>query len=245
MATNYSYFEQSAAGSDFRIIKTHVSNLRSETIKKPISSTSYYGINGGVFNSPNGYSAPPTQGLAISWNKDDTSSTTTTSNANGGKSRGTLFTYFESGMTKAGITRCTNITDLKSKVGNIDFRCIVGGGDFALNIASDSTWNSSIFEAEAWSTQADYPFVPDPRRAGIGIKVENGNWYSYLAISKSNAKLYDLRQLFKDLGCFNAIHLDGSGSSQMQVFANGGLITDRGSDPDRYIWNMVRLKATT
>ncbi|WP_373458207.1 phosphodiester glycosidase family protein [Paenibacillus harenae] len=57
--------------------------------------------------------------------------------------------------------------------------------------------------------------------------------------------MYDLRQLFKDLGCINAIHLDGSGSARMQVYANNATIKDRGSDPDRYAWNMVRLNSTT
>lgn len=90
-----------------------------------------------------------------------------------------------------------------------------------------------------------FPVYVDPHRSGIGLAVENGKWIAYLAISKANATLYDLRQLFKDHGCFNAIHLDGSGSAQMQVYANNATIKDRGSDPDRYVWNMVRLIATT
>ncbi|MDQ0116331.1 hypothetical protein [Paenibacillus harenae] len=36
MATNYSYFEQ----GPFRVIKTHVSNLKNVVIKKPLCDTS-------------------------------------------------------------------------------------------------------------------------------------------------------------------------------------------------------------
>lgn len=52
------------------------------------------------------------------------------------------------------------------------------------------------------------------------------------------------KRLFKEnLGCNNAVFLDGDGSVQMQVYANGELIKADGTDPTpgRYVWNMVKL----
>ena len=245
MAINYSFSTYTVNGASFQVIKTHCSNLRSEVIKMPLCNTNYYGINGGVFNSANGYDQPPTEGLAISWYEGQTTNITT-SNAYGNKSRGTFYTYFDTSVnkTRCGVVQCTTINDLKSKVGNIAFKTIIGGGDMKLWY-SDSSWETNVFNPEQWSTYANY-VGPDPTRTCLGFSIENNEHVVYLCVSTNGATLFDCRALLNQLGCFNGIHLDGNNSSQLQVMANGTLIKNIGSTfpPGRYIWNMVRLLNT-
>ncbi|SEO81394.1 MULTISPECIES: phosphodiester glycosidase family protein [unclassified Paenibacillus] len=231
MAINYTYFESSG----YRVIKTHVSNIVSEVIKKPVCSTNNYGINGGFFAS-NLYTAPPTGGLSISY---DGATQDPGSNAGGTRNRGTFFTYLDNGVTKAGITRCTTIPNLKQQVGNLQFKTIIGGGSLHLTGTEDQF--KTIHEDEVWNVHAG---IAATRRAGLGFKNESNGVYAYLVTSTVWKTLYNLRDFFKDdLGCNNAVFLDGDGSVQMQVYANGELIKADGTDPSpgRYVWNMVYL----
>lgn len=230
MAINYSYFEQDS----YRIIKTHVSNIVSEVIKKPVCSTENYGINGGFFNSIN-YNSPPTDGLSIAHDGKIGNPS-----SNSGKYRGTLFTYSQNGQTKAGIIQCTDVANLKTQVGYLNFKTIIGGGSLALGVSEDK-WLSNYYDAEGWNIAAT---VPLHGRSGIGLKTENGEQKAFLAVSVNGFRtLTSLRNLFIDLGCTAGMFLDGSGSAQMQVYANGGLIQEKGTDSGagRYIWNMVKL----
>lgn len=65
---------------DFYVIKTLASNIKSEVIKKPVSSSGYMGINGGLFNSscysckPSGRSISYFSGSKNNYNYNGTSS---------------------------------------------------------------------------------------------------------------------------------------------------------------------------
>ncbi|MEF3355813.1 MULTISPECIES: phosphodiester glycosidase family protein [unclassified Paenibacillus] len=234
MAINYSYFERDG----YRVIKTHVSNIVSEVIKKPVCSTNNYGINGGFFASTS-YSSPPYAGLSISY---DGVTQNPGSNAGGDRNRGTFFTFTDNGVTKAGVQRCTTMTDLKDKLGlsASQFKTVIGGG--SLNLPGTEAQFEQLLEAEQWEVVS--PSLPLTRRSGIGFKNETNGVYAYLVTSTVFKSLYGLRDFFKnDLGCYNAIFLDGSGSVQMQVHANGELIQADGTDPSpgRYVWNMIKL----
>lgn len=228
MAINYSYSEQSG----YHIIRTHVSNIVSEVIKKPVCSTSNYGMNGGFFVSSD-YSQPPQSSVSIA---HDGVTGNPSTNA---KYRGTFFTYIENGLTKAGVARCNSVAELKKDVGYLNFKTLIGGGSLSLPVSEESFKN--VHEQEEWNINAG---IPVTRRSGLAFKNEAGGVYAYLVVSTGFKTLYNLRNFLKeDLACTNAIFLDGSGSSQMQVFANGSLIQEKGSDPGagRYIWNMVKL----
>lgn len=65
---NYEYYTWKhipAALGEQHIIKTSLSNIKSETILRPVNKTAYVGINGGFFEATNGYSSPPTGGSSI------------------------------------------------------------------------------------------------------------------------------------------------------------------------------------
>ncbi|MDQ0063889.1 phosphodiester glycosidase family protein [Paenibacillus harenae] len=246
MAINYSYFEQ----GPFRVIKTHVSNLKNVVIKKPLCDTSYYGINGGFFAEPaGGYGTPPTTPLSINWFKGQTTGVCTYNgpSATDTRQRGTLVTFYDTATSKtlSVITRAKDINEIKQDLGaNLDYRNIIGGGSLALNL-SNSAWKTLHEDQEKWSV---YGTLAITERSAIGLKVENGQHIAFLLISKNgnNESLYSMRDTLKELGCFDGIFLDGSGSAQMQVHANGALIQDRGSDgaPGRYIYNAVTLANT-
>ncbi|MCA1204123.1 hypothetical protein [Priestia flexa] len=53
MATNYKYSKELWLNRrpQLHVIKTKISNICTETICKPLTDTSYYGINGGFFDS--------------------------------------------------------------------------------------------------------------------------------------------------------------------------------------------------
>lgn len=55
MATNYKYSKELMimGRPTLHVIKTKISNICTETICKPLTDTSYYGINGGFFESSN------------------------------------------------------------------------------------------------------------------------------------------------------------------------------------------------
>ena len=67
--------------------------------------------------------------------------------------------------------------------------------------------------------------------------------YAYMVASVGNASIYELRHLFEELGCEDAIFLDGSNSVQMRWKDENNVIREdisNASSP-RYIWNIVSL----
>lgn len=246
MASNYTY--RKSANGQFHILRTHASNIKPIIIGQPLCSTSHYGMNGGVFESSD-YSKPPKWGLGISWHKGQTSGVVDKNAGGTGKPRLTLVTYFD---TKANQTRATfysaeNISQIRSALGNLDYRTMIGGGTLSL-YHDENTWKKVHFPQEGWR---DWYITGVAARSGIGAKVENGQTFIYMVVS--NVKEYptasrfhtltDLRNIFVGLGCDNAIWLDGSGSAQMQANVNGSLINEYGTDgkPGRYIHNAVTL----
>jgi hypothetical protein len=180
MAVNYSYFEK----DNFRVIKTHVSNIKNLVIKQPLCSANNYGINGGFFYSGNGYDNPPTIGLSINWAKGQTANIVS-SNGNNYK-RGTLVTYFdtEDNQTYGVITRATSITEIKQNLGlNLDYRNIIGGGSLALQY-TNSEWLQLHENIENWDVNGQYSIT---QRSAIGIKVENSKHMVYMIVSKNNS----------------------------------------------------------
>lgn len=230
MAVNYTYQYDNL----LHVIKTPVSNIVSEVIKKPVCSTSFYGMNGGFFAGGN-YTAPPVAGISISHNGvvgDPVS------NNNSDSIRGTFFTYSENNSIKAGVARCKNVTDLKNKVGALSFKTIIGGGSLMLR-SSDDQFNE-VWDAEGFTVSK----LPVTRRSALGFKKESDGYYAYLVVSGGIYSINELRNYMRNsLGCTDAIHLDGSGSAQMQCYRNGSLLQEKGSDggAGRYIWNMVRF----
>ncbi|RAV05491.1 phosphodiester glycosidase family protein [Paenibacillus sp. YN15] len=237
MAINHVFKET----DDFYTIVTPVSNITTRKIGNNISAVDDYGINGGFFNSSNGYSNPPTEALSIGWSSiyGDHGST----NAYGNKSRGTVVIfedYFDNYKLKGGILRATSITDVKNQLGqNHRYKAMIGGGSLSLGISSNSTWKDSVFSDEDWSGL--YPNLALTNRTCLGLKNSGSETYAFLAISRGWKSLYACRDYLKSEGCFDGIFLDGSGSSQMRCLTNNNVNIYVNNGDGRKIWNIVTL----
>lgn len=240
---------------DFRYISTDASNIKSQIINSNIGDCDYLGISGGFFHADNGYDSPPTGGASIHWNKGGLDnqkfnykgkpSTQTP------RSTGTLVTYKEGGVTKALITQISNVDEIKAKFGTIDVQTVIGGASLHLNL-SNADWETKVFgtggELAGGTPQGGLGPLMDARRSGIGFKVENGKWTIFMVVSieMNGCSLFALRDAFKELGCYEAIMLDGSASVQSRYkVPELGILADRGNKgpfrENRMIWNMIRL----
>ncbi|WP_016822555.1 phosphodiester glycosidase family protein [Paenibacillus polymyxa] len=75
-------------------------------------------------------------------------------------------------------------------------------------------------------------------RTGLGFKVVNNIWQVYLVVHK-NETLKQLRNYFIKQDCFEAVLLDGGGSSGIQLKNSAGTMVKNAQT--RYIYNMVKL----
>ncbi|WP_459195699.1 phosphodiester glycosidase family protein [Wukongibacter baidiensis] len=213
-----------------RIIKTDLDNIETETILRPISDTSYTGINGGFFAAGNGYDNPPTGSSSICYNKYDKGKTVKVEGVrhpaiseynksdSGTASKKTMIIYKDGSRTKATYRYVEEVDDVLSQTRFRDSINIIGGTDY----------NKS-----SWSTKAYYGPVDRTVIAWEGNDV-------YL-ITVDSVNIPSLKSVVERLGLdpVDSVILDGSGSTCMQVEVNGRL---RDYGGDRYIYNMIRLK---
>ena len=233
MATNYTYSAELwlQGRPTLHVIKTHLTNICTETICKPLTDTSYYGINGGFFPSDD-YDTTPTGSSSICvdvseiGNKITVNGKTFSKNHNynldskGNRiSKKTMVIYKDviSGAYKAAY----RFTDSRYTISDEfpTFTQIIGGTSYTL---------------EAWGDKAYY--VPLQRT----VLAWKGS-YAYLIVTDIPQTIPGLKTAIEQLGLdpSNSIVLDGSGSSAMQCKEK----TKKGSE--RHIFNMIRLKSTT
>ena len=260
---SYTLFEQDG----FTIIRTKAENIKPETIREPICSNNirelgYCGINAGFFNTVYREERPADEdfiSVSISWSKEDEQnglevckvSTRDPERVALGESpyiaRGTLYLCAnESSHEEAGVITAESCDDVRKQIGkDLDFIYMIGGGNFYLgNYPGLGGWDK--WKEEKYLEEG--PLVIETSktgRSGIGIKKEGDIWYAYLVASGTNGEeipktLEELRALFVSLECFEAIYLDGAGSSQMRCIRPDGEIVEKPGD-NRYIWSMVRL----
>jgi hypothetical protein len=240
MATHYGYKKRYLYyGQDpheFRIIDTELSNIKSETILRPINDTTYMGINGGYFDADNGYHSPPTGGKSIAYCPEDVGETVTyggqtlvkNHHYNGDYfnqvSRKTMAVYSNGSSIVAGAMYAKDKDQVLNYFSNV--KTIIGGNDF----------NESSYSSNAWN-------LPIPRTviAWVGTRV-------HLIICTSGITMPILKEAIEELGfsLFNAVNLDGSGSTSMRVKANGTFSESFDGhdayDDNRYLFNIIRLK---
>ena len=265
MAFNHSVelIESTSSNKEFYVLTTNISYVRPKIINKPLSDTSYIGINGATFRpNENGYFYPPEDGCGISWNKNGTDnhilnySKKYVFEGNTPLNRGTIYIYQDDrGALKqrAGCMRTMTVDGILNRFPDMDIVAMIGGGSLSLD-KTESQWEDIVHEEDFYATigpiQNTTAFINFPiERTGLGYKYSNitGITTAYLVISNGNATLKELRNFFKDnLECDNAIHLDGSDCSGMQYkdANNNDAITyipDRGNESERYIWNMIQV----
>ncbi|MET1174444.1 phosphodiester glycosidase family protein [Paenibacillus amylolyticus] len=244
MAINYEYKQVegvplsifSPNGPRMKYIKTKLSNIKSETILKPMSQTSFMGINGGFFLPENdNYNIPPLVGRSIAYSATDSGNVSVTYGSpvktrtlpknylqNGSSAelfaRKTLVIYTSGGTTKAAYMYATNTAEVFAKYSNV--KTIIGGNSF-----TSSDWKVAQYN------------VPLPRTA-IAWRGDD----VYLIVTPDAISIPDLRDSIAHIGLdpTNAIVLDGSGSSAIRVQTNGSW-SNSFIGGNRYIYNMVRL----
>ncbi|MFK4437955.1 phosphodiester glycosidase family protein [Paenibacillus sp. RC21] len=231
MPTNYSYTKTS---DGFHVIITPASNIQNKNIRSRITQQTDYGINGGFFN-PISTTKPPTDCLSIAVTPNNTHD----SKANAkGNSRGTAFVYTESNKTKMGITRASSVTDLKKQMGtSITYKSIISGGSLSLKM-EEKEWLEALKDIEKFDLNGTLRYTDSTGRTGLGFKVVNNIWQVYLVVHE-NATLKQLRNYFIQQDCFEAILLDGGGSTGIQVKNSAGTMVKY--EQTRYIYNMVKL----
>lgn len=242
MPTNYSYVKTS---TNFHVIITPVSNIVNKNIRSKLSASSTdYGVNGGFFN-PISTTTPPTDSLSIAVTPGNSYDSTV--NAGSKRlSRGTAVVFqdpSDSNKYKMAITRAVDVADVTSQFGtSITYQSMFGGGSLSLR-KSEAVWLDELENVEKFNLTSTLRYTDSTGRTGLGFKVIEGVWKAYL-VFHDGATLKELRNFMKDIcDCYDAILLDGGGSSGIQVKDDSGTLVK--VDHGRYIWNMVKLRNIT
>ncbi|UFJ62318.1 MULTISPECIES: hypothetical protein [Brevibacillus] len=219
-------------GPEMIIIKTKLDNIRTETILRPLSKTDYTGINGGFF-AADSYDEPPTEGRSIAYNEFDEGDKVTykgrtlpeiyeyNGTAKNQKSRKTAVLYEKKGTIKADYMYARNLDDVKARYDNITN--VIGGTSFA-----ESDWSPLAYQLPTYRTI----FAWDDTNA-------------YLIAFTDPVTVPHAKQSIEFIGLDpkNAIVLDGSGSTSIQVYDDGNRKKNYCFyGEDRYLFNIVRVK---
>ncbi|CAM4448850.1 phosphodiester glycosidase family protein [Paenibacillus tarimensis] len=224
MPTNYNYLKTTTG---FHVIITPASNIVNKNLRNKLTTNATdYGVNGGFFYPVSTVNAP-TEGLSIAITPGDTNDR----EVNGGSkrlSRGTAIVYrdpSDGNKYKMAITRAVDVADIKKQFGtSITYQLMFGGGSLSLR-KTESVWLDELQNIEKFDLNATLRQNDSTGRTGLGFRVIDGVWKAYLVFHES-ATLKELRNFMKDMcECYEAIILDGGGSSGIQVKEdNGNLI---------------------
>ncbi|KML00559.1 phosphodiester glycosidase family protein [Rossellomorea marisflavi] len=203
-----------------KVIETPLNNIKSEKINKPISSTSYSGINGGFFDGD--YNSPPDRPDSISWSYND-QGTGKNYDYNGSPSnqvsRKTFVVYQEGNFYFGATMYARNISQVKSKYPQV--REVIGG--IGLN---KSDWGS------------DTAYYGPTARTFMAYDGGGSKRFGYLIICPTRINVPAISSILLQLGLDpdDAVVLDGSGSTSMSIPGY------KYNGENRYISNMVRLR---
>lgn len=204
-----------------KVIETPLNNIKPETILKPISQTSYYGINGGFYIGD--YKSPPERSDSISWSYNDMGNGKNY-NYNGSQtnqvSRKTLVVYQYNNFYFGATMYAKNITEVRNKYP--EAREVIGG--FGLE---ESDWGSPL------------AYYGPTSRTFMAFDGNVSKRIGYLIISPARINVLGIKNTLTQLGLRHqdAIVLDGSGSTSMKI------PTYHYKGEDRYIYNMIRLRS--
>jgi len=243
MPENFEYLEKPGVQPEFasvpiqlKMIKTPINNVKTRTILKPIKETGLTGINGGFFDADEGYNKPPTRGASIVYERMATDDEVTyegrtlpynydyNGSPSNPKSRKTMVIYRDNvGEYGVEYMYARTIDDVldRYEVGGGRVETVVGGTSF-----NESDWSSTAYN------------LPTPRTC-VAWK---GN-YIYLIIARHAITIPQLRESLEmnNLSATNAVVLDGSGSTAMQVIINGSKSKSFYGE-NRYLYNVVCLQ---
>lgn len=238
---NYEYYTWKLIPASLReqnIIKTSLSNIKTETILRPVNKTAYVGINGGFFEATDGYSSPPTGGASIVYVAGEENQTVTykgrtlsknymsntSVNGNEISRKSAVFYRDMNGNLRARHLYIKNVNEVYQYYPKSIVEMVIGGNDYNLE-----SWGGSSIKGELGY------YLPINRTI---LAWKNNDAY----LIAGHGSVPFMRDIMDDLGldAVDSIMLDGSGSTQMQV----GSPLKNPIDSDRYVYNMIRLKNT-
>lgn len=214
----------------FNVITTPINNIRTETILKPVVDTNYTGINGGFYQSDNGYQNPPTRGSSIAWHIDDIGEVAPGNSSlyknhiyNEGAAdqtlRKTMYLYTDvGGNIQADWMYARNRDEVLNNTSGV--RQIIGGNDY-----NSESWGGPISGYNA-----------SLHRTALAWDSTN----AYLIVSTTSLTIPKLKESLEQMqyNPVNSIVLDGSGSSSMNVTTDSSYNVP---NDERYVFNMIRL----
>lgn len=208
----------------FAYIKTPISNIRTEVIKKPVSATNYIGINGGFNSQGNGI-----EGRSISFYNPAmvTDGSTEIHNFNSKEnpikkpesiySLPTFVTYYDKDLktTKAEIISAKSMNDIYNHFKNLDHN----DHHHHSNQIIINAIGGKGYDINHWGGRKKAYFEDTLRRTILAYKEENGTIYAYLIITTSFVTVERLKLHVEKLGFKKDEHilLDGSGSTSMRA----------------------------
>lgn len=238
---NYEYYTWKhipASIGEQHVIKTSLSNIKTETVLSPVRNTSYVGVNGGFFEASDGYTKPPTKGASIAYSAVDENSSVTyqgrtlkknylsNTSVNGNEiSRKTAVFYRDmNGSLRATHLYVKNVNEVYQYYPKRTVEMIIGGNDYNLE-----NWGGSSIKGEVGY------YLPIARTV---LAWKNND--AYLIAGSGSVPF--MKGIMDDMGlnAVDSIMLDGSGSTQMQIYQNNKWSSP--VDSDRYVFNMIRLK---
>lgn len=210
----------------FSIIKTPVSNIRTEVIKKPVSRTNYVGINGGFNYQTSG----TVEGRSISYYNpamvtDGSNEVHDCNMRSAGKEvpLPTFVTYYDKDLkiTKAEVISAKCMKDINNHFKNTKTKNNDNEDDHHhhSNQIIINAIGGKGYDKKQWGDGKEDYSGHTLRRTILAYKEENGTVYAYLIITKSFVTVERLKLHVAKLGFKEEEHivLDGSGSTSMRA----------------------------
>lgn len=160
----------------------------------------------------------------------------------GGYVRGTLVSFRPGGNMPAVVTRyrINHISDTGIPLSWINWA--IGGMSLHLSVtfADEESFTEKVVDEEhAQSINGVSPAYTAPRTA-VGYKSSG----AVVIAAAPNATPWMLRLIMKDLGCYEAVMLDGSDLSQLRAKKADGTIV-KANNHGTNVWHMVTVTPTT
>jgi len=233
------YYTEKYDGRTVHIIRTKPWNIEMKLIEKSIWDSLYdYGINATFF----GVRLSQIVGICINGNTPvgygNSENGAHNGSGGGNQKRGTLVYYGDDGFLVRTVRYYTELPDYRNIV------WAVGGGELFLreNLTSSADLKRKLEDSpRSWNWEETLDGDICRGRSGIGYD-RNSNVYLFGLPDGRGATMWEFREIAKQIGCFEAIFLDGGQSSQLK-WSDGSESYGFGSLDRRSVPTIVKLKS--
>ncbi|WCF08264.1 phosphodiester glycosidase family protein [Paenibacillus thiaminolyticus] len=237
------YFKTAHNSREVRVIEADPEAIGVEKISGSVVNSDKYGVNGTFFNSNNDF-------LGVAVNKGTGVGGNATYNAYGNKRRGTFYSY-QNQVSNIRVQEAANVTKFS------DYPTFPNSNYFAiggLNLYANADIDKQEFyrrldvneEAstinDVINKRGNTYYDPTLRaRTAIGY---NSNGKIILAVFRSETP-WGMREFMRSQKCYQAVYLDGGGSSQMRYKEGRSSGSFDPTDGKRPVYNMVTVNPTS